>query len=112
MTQPQIAPYGSWKSPLTSDLIVKGTIGLSQIKLDGEDIYWIEMRPAEDGRQVIVRSAKDGTRSDVIPREYNVRTRVHEYGGGDYVVHEGVVYFSSFVDQQVYRQPVGGMPEL
>jgi hypothetical protein len=60
MTNPKTAPYGSWKSPITSDLIVKETIGLSQPRLDGDDAYWIEMRPSERGRQVIVRRTSDG----------------------------------------------------
>ena len=104
MTQAKLAPYGSWKSPITSDLIVKESIGLSQVKQDGDDIYWIEMRPSEGGRQVIVRRTNDGRSDDVTPREFNARTRVHEYGGGDYAVQDGVVYFSNFADQRLYRQ--------
>ena len=110
MTEIKTAPYGSWKSPITSDLIVKESIGLSQVKLDGDDIYWIEMRPSEGGRQVIVRHTSDGQSVDVTPREFNARTRVHEYGGGDYAVQGGVVYFSNFGDQELYRQPVGLTP--
>jgi len=106
-----IAPYGSWKSPITSDLIVKEMIGLSQPRLDGEDIYWIEMRPSERGRQVIVRRSADEATTDINPAEFNARTRVHEYGGGDYVVHDGAVYFSNFSDQQLYRQNAGPAPE-
>src|SRR6266576_862064 len=67
MTQVQTAPYGSWKSPITSDLIVKESIGLGQVKMDGDDIYWIEMRPSEGGRQVIVRRTSDGRTVDVNP---------------------------------------------
>jgi dipeptidyl aminopeptidase/acylaminoacyl peptidase len=111
MTTPGTAPYGTWKSPITSDLIVKETIGLSQPRIDGSDIYWVEMRPSERGRQVIVRHSADGTRTDINPLEFNARTRVHEYGGGDYVVHEGTVYFSNFTDQQIYRMTEGGTPE-
>jgi len=107
----KIAPYGAWKSPITSDLIVKGTIGLSQPRLAGEDIYWIEMRPAERGRQVIVRQSATGETADINPAEFNARTRVHEYGGGDYVVHDGLVYFSNFSDQQLYRQSAGSEPQ-
>ncbi|MFN2576994.1 MAG: prolyl oligopeptidase family serine peptidase [Pyrinomonadaceae bacterium] len=106
-----IAPYGSWKSPITSDLIVKEMIGLSQPRLDGEEIYWIEMRPSERGRQVIVRRSASRATSDINPPEFNARTRVHEYGGGDYLVHDGVVYFSNFVDQQLYRKHAGSPPE-
>src|SRR5205085_2084106 len=111
MTTPRTAPYGTWKSPITSDLIVKETVGLSQPRIDGSDIYWVEMRPSERGRQVIVRHSADGTRTDINPPEFNARTRVHEYGGGDYVVHDGTVYFSNFTDQQIYRQTQGETPE-
>ncbi|HYW71697.1 MAG TPA: hypothetical protein VE961_11720, partial [Pyrinomonadaceae bacterium] len=90
-----IKPFGSWKSPITSDLIVKGTVGLSQPRISGSDIYWIEMRPSERGRQVIVRQSASGKKTDINPPDYNARTRVHEYGGGDYVVHDGAVYFSN-----------------
>jgi dipeptidyl aminopeptidase/acylaminoacyl peptidase len=107
----KLAPFGSWKSPITSDLIVSESIGLGLVKLDGDDAYWIEMRPSEGGRQVIVRLDRDGTRVDVTPPGFNARTRVHEYGGGDYVVQDGVVYFSNFSDQQIYRQTVGSTPE-
>src|SRR5713101_7570916 len=111
MTEIKTAPYGSWKSPITSDVIVKESIGLSQVKLDGNDIYWIEMRPSEGGRQVIVRLSADGRLADVTPREFNARTRVHEYGGGDYAMHDGVVYFSNFADQQLYRQAGSSAPQ-
>jgi dipeptidyl aminopeptidase/acylaminoacyl peptidase len=110
MSDPIVASYGSWKSPISSDLIVAGTIGLGQIKLDGEDIYWIERRPTEGGRGVIVRRASDGSIADVTPPGFNVRSTVHEYGGGDYTVDAGVVYFSNFADQRLYRQDPGGAP--
>jgi dipeptidyl aminopeptidase/acylaminoacyl peptidase len=104
MSQPEVAPYGSWKSPITSDLIVSATVGLGQIALDGEDVYWVELRPSEAGRNCVVRRTPDGRVSDVTPQGFNARTRVHEYGGGDFAVRDGVVYFSNFADQRVYRQ--------
>ncbi|MDT7807275.1 MAG: hypothetical protein QOJ70_1088 [Acidobacteriota bacterium] len=104
MEQPQIAPYGSWKSPITSDLIVSATVGLGQIALDGREVYWVELRPSEGGRNCIVRRSPDGRVEDVTPEGFNARTRVHEYGGGDFAVREGAVYFSNFTDQRVYRQ--------
>ncbi|BAZ18010.1 peptidase S9 prolyl oligopeptidase [Calothrix sp. NIES-4071] len=101
---PKVAPYGSWKSPITTDLITGATIGLGQIALDGEDIYWTELRPTEKGRNVIVKRAPDGNIRDVTPEGFNVRTRVHEYGGGAYFVSNGTVYFSNFADQRLYSQ--------
>ncbi|HZU69872.1 MAG TPA: prolyl oligopeptidase family serine peptidase [Ktedonobacteraceae bacterium] len=108
---PQIAPYGSWKSPITSDLIVAETIKLEQVVLDGSDIYWIERRPAEGGRYVIVRRTPDGTITDMLPAPYNARTTVHEYGGGSYTVSDGVIYFSNFSDQHLYRLTAGSVPK-
>jgi dipeptidyl aminopeptidase/acylaminoacyl peptidase len=103
-------PYGSWTSPITSALIVSRTVGLDQIVLEGEDIYWIEMRPTEGGRSVIVRHTPNGETRDVTPAPFNARTRVHEYGGGAYAVADGTVYFSNFADQRLYRQVPGTPP--
>jgi dipeptidyl aminopeptidase/acylaminoacyl peptidase len=111
MMDVQVAPYGSWKSPITSDLIVQGTIRLGEIRIDGDDIYWSELRPMEGGRSVVVRRAATGETMDVTPSGFNVRTRVHEYGGGTFIVVAGVVYFSNFADQRLYRQIVGREPE-
>ena len=111
MAGPRIAPYGSWRSPVTSDLIVSGSIGLGQIALDGDDVYWVEMRPAEGGRNVIVRRTPDGRTVDMTPPAFNARTRVHEYGGGAYTVWERTIYFANFDDQRVYRQLEGGPPQ-
>ena len=108
---PQIAPYGSWKSPITSDLIVSESIGLGQIALDGEDIYWVESRPSEAGRNVLVRKDSRGGITDVTPPPFGVRTRVHEYGGGAFTMSGGVVYFCNFADQRMYRQEAGGEPQ-
>jgi dipeptidyl aminopeptidase/acylaminoacyl peptidase len=104
------SPYGSWRSPVTADAIVAGTIGLGFIQLDGDDIYWVEQRPAEAGRNVIVRRRPDGSIADITPPEYNARTRVHEYGGGAYLVREGTVWFTNFKDQRLYRQDPGASP--
>ncbi|HEY9675347.1 MAG TPA: S9 family peptidase [Waterburya sp.] len=111
MTQVQTAPYGSWKSPITADLIVAGTIGLGQIAVDGRDVYWTEGRPAEAGRNVIVRRTPDGKIADVTPSPFNARTRVHEYGGGAFTVKEGTIYFSNFANQRLYQQTPGAEPQ-
>src|SRR5919202_1701617 len=112
MAEKTIAPYGSWRSPITADLIVAGTIGLSEVALDGDDIYWIEGRAAEKGRNCIVRRAGEGTTRDVTPPEFNARTTAHEYGGGAYVVRDAQIYFSNFSDQRLYRQPLDGAPQV
>jgi dipeptidyl aminopeptidase/acylaminoacyl peptidase len=108
---PQTLPYGAWRSPITSDLIVGEAIGLGDILVDGADLYWIEARPGEGGRNVVVRRGPDGTTQDITPASFSVRTRVHEYGGGAALVHRGLVFFSNFADQRLYRQAGGGAPE-
>ncbi|HXC29285.1 MAG TPA: hypothetical protein VNV38_15110, partial [Stellaceae bacterium] len=104
-------PYGAWKSPITSDLIVAETIGLGGVIVDGNNIYWTESRPGEGGRNVLVRRTKDGGREDVTPAPLNVRTRVHEYGGGAVTVDRGIAYFSNFADQRLYRLAPGAAAE-
>src|SRR5262245_16098269 len=102
------APYGSWRSPITSDLIVAQITMLSDVRLDGDDICWLEGRPQEQGRSVVVRSAPDGTAADITPAGFNVRTRVHEYGGGSWSLAGGTCIFSNFEDQRLYRQRTDG----
>ena len=110
MNGSQVTPYGSWKSPITSQMVASETVGLGQIILDGEDIYWNEMRPIEGGRKVIVQRKPDGQITDVTQSPFNARTRVHEYGGGAFAVFDGTIYFSNFTDQRIYRQELGGLP--
>ncbi|MBD2078386.1 S9 family peptidase [Leptolyngbya sp. FACHB-17] len=105
-----VASYGTWKSPISSDLIVAGTIGLGQIKLDGKTIYWSESRPTEAGRNVIVQRSANGETIDLTPAPFNARTRVHEYGGGAFMIANGTVYFSNFADQRLYQQTDGSEP--
>ena len=107
---PITAPYGSWKSPISAELVGGSEIGLEQVRLDGEDIYWVERRAQEGGRKVIVRRSSDGKIADVTPAGFNARTRVHEYGGGDYAIADGTIVFSNFSDQRLYRQYLGSAP--
>lgn len=93
------------------DLITGRTLALGQSWLDGPDVYWIEGRPFEGGRNVLVRLSPGSGPVDCLPAPWNVRTRVHEYGGGAYAVFEGVIYFVEFKDQRLYRQVPGGAPE-
>ncbi|HET6892506.1 MAG TPA: hypothetical protein VFH31_15490, partial [Pyrinomonadaceae bacterium] len=111
MPDVDIKPYGSWKSPITSALIVGESVSLSQPAIDEDEIYWLEMRPSEGGRNVIVRRDSAGVITEAIPRSFNARTRVHEYGGGDYVVHKGLICFSNFTDQRLYKQLPGQSPQ-
>jgi dipeptidyl aminopeptidase/acylaminoacyl peptidase len=110
MRNPIVAPYGTWTSPITSDMIVSSTIRLIEAALDGGDAYWIESRPLEEGRYVIVRRSQTGEMTDLNPAPFNARTRVHEYGGGALLVVDGTLYYSNFVDNRLYRQEPGGEP--
>ena len=105
-----LSPHGSWKSPISSDLIVAQTIGISSVTSDGEDIYWLEARPQEKGRNVLVRLQPDGSTQDITPSPFNVRTRVHEYGGGAYLITGGIIYFSNYEDQRLYQQTPHSQP--
>jgi len=98
------APFGTWKSPITSDLIVADTVGISSPTWHRGELLWIESRPQEAGRNVLVKREADGSERDINPAPFNIRTRVHEYGGGAWLLHDGAVYFSNFSDQQLYRQ--------
>lgn len=112
MKSPRTAGYGSWKSPVTSDIVSSGTIRFSgEIVIDDDNVYWVEMRPTEAGRHVVVCQSRDRRTLDITPTSYNVRTRVHEYGGGAFTVDNGIVYFSNFVNQRLYRQKPGSSPE-
>ncbi len=107
----QQAPYGAWKSPITSTLIVSQSINLGNGMFDGNAIYWLEGRPTEAGRYVIVKRTPDGATTEVNPAPFNARTRVHEYGGGAVVVDHGIVIFSNFSDQRLYRIAPDQTPE-
>jgi dipeptidyl aminopeptidase/acylaminoacyl peptidase len=110
MTKPRLAPYGTWKSPITAELIAAQTITLNEIATDGSDLYWSECRPREGGRYAIVHRTPSGQIVDRLPSEFNARTRVHEYGGGAFTAFDGVLYFINFSDQALYRLDSGGSP--
>ncbi len=104
------APFGSWVSPVTADLIAGATIRLGQLALRGDEIVWSECRPQEQGRNVMVRRSADGTLAELNPPPFNVRTRAHEYGGGAFVLlPDGSTVFSHYDDQQLYRIDASGV---
>ncbi len=103
------APYGSWRSPITATRVAEGAIALGWPQAIGETLFWVEMRPRESGRYVVVRRAPDGRIADVTPGDWAARTLVHEYGGGMYEAFARVdggesVIFSELEDQRLYRQ--------
>jgi dipeptidyl aminopeptidase/acylaminoacyl peptidase len=107
----EVAPHGSWTSPVTAELLVEQVVRLSDVAVDGTTreggtVYWVEGRASEGGRQVVVSS----TGGDVLPQGFSARTTVHEYGGAPFAVRDGTVWFSNFDDQRVYRIDPGGEP--
>ncbi len=110
-------PYGSWPTPITSELVVRAAARLGEVVVDGTDVWWAEGRPSEGGRTVLVHRSADGTTTDLLPPPWNARTRVHEYGGGAWTVADGAVWFTDFADQRLYRidagssEPVAVTPE-
>ncbi len=107
MSRVQI-PFGSWPSEIEAAGIASGTLRFSQPTMDGRELYWLEGRPAEAGRQVLMRAplcasgAPADTATAVTQDGVSVRTRVHEYGGGDYIVRVGQIYYVDFADQRIY----------
>lgn len=97
------APFGSWPTPITSELVVAAAVRLGALRLDRDDVLWDEGRPAEGGRTQIVRRTPDGVATDLLPDGMNARTAVHEYGGAAWWVREGVVWFANWDDQRLYR---------
>lgn len=114
---PRPLPHGSWPTPITSELVVRAAARLGEVVVDGTDVWWAESRPSEGGRTVLVRRSADGTTTDLLPAPWNVRTRVHEYGGAAWTVAAGTVWFTDFADQRLYRvepgssEPVAVTPE-
>ncbi len=98
------APYGSWASPVTVDQLTSASVGLSEVRVDGDALYWLEAHPEQAGRCSVWRAPLAGGKAvEVTPPTANVRTRVHEYGGGAYGVRDGVLVYSEMSDGRLYR---------
>jgi len=110
LTERIVAPYGTWSSPITAEMVARAGTSLSAPWIEDGTVWFLEGRPAEGGRVVLMRAEVDREPVDVTPSGFNVRTMVHEYGGGAYCVHEGTVFFSNFEDQRLYRQDPGDDP--
>jgi dipeptidyl aminopeptidase/acylaminoacyl peptidase len=106
------APFGSWPTPITSELVVSAAVRLGALHLDGDDVVWDEGRPSEGGRTQIVRRTPDNTTTDLLPDGMNARSAVHEYGGAAWWARDGVVWFVNWDDQRLYRLADGGATPL
>ncbi|HEX5937253.1 MAG TPA: S9 family peptidase [Actinomycetota bacterium] len=106
----RVAPYGSWPSPIGADMVAVASVGMSMTTIDRGVVWWLEGRPAEEGRVVLVRCEPGSEPVDVSPDGFNVRTTVHEYGGGAALIDRGVAFCSNFDDQRLYRLEPGKEP--
>ncbi|TDE14095.1 prolyl oligopeptidase family serine peptidase [Jiangella asiatica] len=114
---PQIAPYGTWSSPVVAEFVAEHDVRPGWVGHDGDRVWWLRPMPAEGGRVALMRSGADGAAEVVLPAPWNVRTRVHEYGGMAYLLVPGdtdgvSVVFAEFSDQRLYRYwPDGARPD-
>ncbi len=110
MMERKRTPYGSWVSPVTSDAIARNSLRMSDLHADEGELYWIEGRTSEGGRCLIVKYCDDCRTIDITPEGFNVRTAVHEYGGGAFAVQGGTAFFSNYDDARIYMHPRGSEP--
>jgi dipeptidyl aminopeptidase/acylaminoacyl peptidase len=109
---PETAPYGSWSSPVDAATVARAgrRLGGPALAADGA-VWWGEGRPTEGGRVVLMRRPEGGEPEEATPAGVNVRTRVHEYGGGSWhLAAPDLVLFVDFVDQRLHRLRLGEAP--
>ena len=109
MTNKYTSAYGSWSSPIQSNLITADSVSLDELQLHPSGTYWLERRPEEQGRCVIIKHA-NGQNCDLIPKPYSARSRAHEYGGGVYCIADKGVYFVNDSDQNIYFCGTDSLP--
>ncbi|MDC0435223.1 prolyl oligopeptidase family serine peptidase [bacterium] len=100
------APYGSWPSPISAQILVSGAVGISELVPDGPAIWWAESRPEEGGRVAIMHH-EAGNSIEVTPADANVRTLMHEYGGGAWWAADSVLWYVDYNDQRLREMVVG-----
>ena len=107
MPDPAVVPFGEWPSPVTAACLVRGAAGISEVIADPVRpwvLWWAENRPDEGGRTAVMRrDLRGGESQEITPPDANVRTRVHEYGGGSWWPHDGSLYYVEFADQRLRR---------
>jgi dipeptidyl aminopeptidase/acylaminoacyl peptidase len=104
-------PYGTWPSPITAALAARGSRRFGTVQASGDAVYWSESHPEEGGRQAILKADRAGTVQDVLPAPFSARSRVHEYGGGEFLAVGSTVYFVNDKDQDVYALEPGRLPQ-
>ncbi len=112
MAEPATLPYGAWPSAIAATDLAGAAVAMADLQVADGQPWWRESRPQERGRQVLVTRGPDGTPRVVTPGDFDVRTRVHEYGGAAYLVlPDGSVVFSHYRDQRLYRNRPGEAPQ-
>jgi dipeptidyl aminopeptidase/acylaminoacyl peptidase len=107
-----VAPFGSWSSPISASYLAQQGVSMGGARpLPDGGVVWRETRPAQGGRVVMVRMDREGNVRDLTPEGFDVKTRVHEYGGAPSAVSGTTLFFSNFSDQRVYRAPLEGGAE-
>ncbi|MGK0321201.1 MAG: dipeptidyl aminopeptidase/acylaminoacyl peptidase [Granulosicoccus sp.] len=106
MTLRKTSPYGSWPSPITANMLVSGATGISEVVPDGQSVWWAESRPSEGGR-VAIMHWQNGNSQEVTPTGANVRTTMHEYGGGAWWAENGVLWYVDYSDQRLRQLDLG-----
>ena len=103
---PSKKPYGSWPSTISAELITRAAPSLNFVQSYGDALYWVEGRPWESGRSVIMRRDGSGHISDLLPAPFSHYSKVHEYGGMAYALDDGNLYFVNAADQRLYQLPL------
>jgi len=106
----EVAPYGSWRSPISAERVMGGSSRLGEIAISDDAVWWSEGRPTEGGRNQIVRRSPNGEVADVLPRGESARSTVHEYGGGAWWLAGETVFYVSGTDQRIWRLDPGFDP--
>jgi dipeptidyl aminopeptidase/acylaminoacyl peptidase len=107
----QAQACGSWPSPISAAMIVEQGVRLFQPQISGDCVYWLETRPSDKGRTVLVMKDAEGGVTDLTPKPFSTRSCVHEYGGGAFHVSQGEVWFVEFRDQQIYKLDGENLPK-
>jgi dipeptidyl aminopeptidase/acylaminoacyl peptidase len=105
------APFGLWPSPIAAVDLTRGARGFGHRHVHDGWLYWTETRPDEKGRQVLMRGRPGGAVEELLAAPFSARSRVHEYGGGEFGVCDGVVYFVNDADQDLWSLVPGGAPQ-
>src|SRR3954453_15445643 len=105
-----VLPYGSWPTPITAPRVIEAAVRLGGLRADGDDLWWLELRPQEGGRTGLVRRRADGSVEDLLAAPWNVRTAGHEDGGGGGWGWGGAAWFTNWAAQRLYHFEPGGEP--